>query len=167
MTVLRSCPGQQVYGRMYHRSPDSWYMSYSAYFTVAMANAIKTIFWPVFLCLIVCEVSNCRGNASLPRYYNFATASLSSRAVPSTYSTLQFFFPFLFNGMSQHILLCCNQQWSVFFSVWFSLAARGLTDTERRAGDRCREERTDLGKEIWYHVPGSAGKVSYNAQFFI
>lgn len=42
-----------------------------------------------------------------------------------------------------------------------------LTDTERRTGDRCTEERSDLGIEIWYHVPASAEKVSYNVQFFI
>lgn len=116
--------------------------------TVAMANKIK-----------LCVVSNSRRNPSLCRCYYFATESLCSSTVPCAYSTLQYIL-FLFSGISEG---------SLFLPVWLEhqLWADTLTDTERRTGDRCTEERSDLGIEIWYHVPGSAEKVSYNAQLFI
>lgn len=119
---------------VYHRSPDSWYMSYSAYFTVAMANAIKTIFWPVFMCVIVCEVSNCRGNA--------ATTSVFQRSTLHLLNSFFFFFSFQWDEPTYSSLL---QPTMVSFQFGFHWPQED-SDAERRAGDRCREERTHLGK---------------------
>lgn len=78
-------------------------------------------------------------------------------------------YPFLFIGMSvsEHVSI---QQWSVFLPVWLSLDTgheRTHTLTQRETNGRQMYRRSDLGKEIWYHVGGSAKKVSYNVQFFI
>lgn len=42
-------------------------------------------------------------------------------------------YPFLFNGISYPILICCFQQWSAFLSVWMTM--RGLTQRDEQETD--------------------------------